>query len=203
MRDEPRRNKVPRLDLPPSFCILNYLDSSKYRSYPTGAGLARLAEGKRSLFLSAGRIFTMVSNDLTLLRRYFERGRDDSPHLFIRVGKSARRKKKFSRRKIYDGSLVREPGDVSPRGGGGGGHFFLVLRRRNGASRGIGEGGRWKRQVECRYYVELEGAEPERGMKLLPRETAELSSLFLPPSPGVPLHDFSPFTFSRRRVGWG
>lgn len=58
-----------------------------------------------------------------------------------------------------------------------------MLRRRNGASRGIGEGGRWKRQVECRYYVELEGAEPERGMKLLPRETAELSSLFLPPSP--------------------
>lgn len=34
---------------------------------------------------------------------------------------------------------------------------------------------RWKRQVECRYYVELEGAEPERGMKLLPRETADLS----------------------------
>lgn len=36
---------------------------------------------------------------------------------------------------------------------------------------------RWKRQVECRYYVELEGAEPERGMKLLPRETADPPSL--------------------------
>lgn len=42
------------------------------------------------------------------------------------------------------------------------------------------QGGRWKWQVECRYYVELEGAEPERGMKLLPRETAEISSLSLP-----------------------
>ena len=37
-----------------------------------------------------------------------------------------------------------------------------------------------ERQVECRYYAELEGAEPERGMKLLPRETAD-------PCPPLPL----------------
>lgn len=34
-------------------------------------------------------------------------------------------------------------------------------------------------QVECRYYVELEGAEAERGMKLLPRETSDISFLRL------------------------
>lgn len=34
-----------------------------------------------------------------------------------------------------------------------------------------------EQQVECRYYSELEGAEPERGMKLLPRETADVSCL--------------------------
>lgn len=46
---------------------------------------------------------------------------------------------------------------------------------------------RWKRQVECRYYVELEGAEPERGMKLLPRETADPSLPFSrSPSPSSP-----------------
>lgn len=85
--------------------------------------------------------------------------------------------------------------------GGGGGHFFLVLRRRNGASRGIGKRGRWKRQVECRYYVELEGAEPERGMKLLPRETAEFSSLFPPSLPGVPPPRFLPlYPFATK--GW-
>lgn len=58
---------------------------------------------------------------------------------------------------------------------------------------------RWKRQVECRYYVELEGAEPERGMKLLPRETADLSlSLDPSPSASIPPH------FDRGEgVGWG
>lgn len=68
--------------------------------------------------------------------------------------------------------------------------------------------GRWKRQVECRYYVELEGAEPERGMKLLPRETAEVPSFPSSLSPlftslGIPFHDLSLFTLSRRGVGWG
>jgi len=55
------------------------------------------------------------------------------------------------------------------------------------------QGGRWKRQVECRYYVELEGAEPERGMKLLPRETAEIFSLSLPFRHLPPLPTSSPF----------
>lgn len=58
---------------------------------------------------------------------------------------------------------------------------------------------RWKRQVECRYYVELEGAEPERGMKLLPRETADHLSL-----PLIPRHRVSPLPRDgERESGWG
>lgn len=60
---------------------------------------------------------------------------------------------------------------------------------------------RWKRQVECRYYVELEGAEPERGMKLLPRETADPS---LPPSPSRSLAILaSPPRDPGEGGGWG
>jgi len=92
-----------------------------------------------------------------------------------------------------------------------GGHFFPARcsdatvhqeterERERGGRREEGEG-RWKRQVECRYYAELEGAEPERGMKLLPRETAVVSSLSIPsvdpPPPPPPrfLSFFSPFS---------
>lgn len=79
------------------------------------------------------------------------------------------------------------------------GHFCLVVERSNGES--------WRRSAReemetagwtGRYYVELEGAEPERGMKLLPRETAD------PPSSWSLAIASPPPHFDRGEgVGWG